>query len=276
MHLDRTRAQEQLAGDLPIGPSGGHHPDDLDLSAGQTAVLELRGGSLPEPPFGPLAQCAERARRAGWRAALRRVVEPSGTRRRGAPPPPPAGQQQPGRPPRGAAIPRVRMVRRTPAAVPARVRTGRWPALRSRRSAQFRPEHARAQTSAHPDQRRPRSERGPLHRHEYRRHRRTRRRTSWPSAVVRSQSVVLQSASTAPAGPSSDRPPTASPPPHCPQWLVPNRTAAPSPQARFAVRWSPLPAAAGGPVWFGRASRVWIRAGRWRRRGREPRHRRTQ
>ena len=61
MHLDGARAQEQLARNLPIGPSGGHHPDDLYLAAGQTAALELRGRSLTKPPFGTLAQCVERA-----------------------------------------------------------------------------------------------------------------------------------------------------------------------------------------------------------------------
>ena len=62
MHLDGARAQEQLARNLLIGPTGGHHPDDLHLAAGQTAVLELRGRSLAKPPFRPFAQCAERAR----------------------------------------------------------------------------------------------------------------------------------------------------------------------------------------------------------------------
>ena len=74
MHLDRTRAQKQLACDLPIGPSGGHHPDDLHLAAGQAAVLELRGRSLTQPPFGLLAQGAERG---GELVGQRLRAEPS-------------------------------------------------------------------------------------------------------------------------------------------------------------------------------------------------------
>src|SRR4029450_3746745 len=56
VHLDRTRAQKQLAGDLPIGPSRGHHPDDLSLAAGQAAVFELRRRPVTSAPEGRRAQ----------------------------------------------------------------------------------------------------------------------------------------------------------------------------------------------------------------------------
>ena len=61
MHIDRTRAQKQVPGDLPVGPSGGHHLQDLQFPAGQAAVVQLSGTSLAQPSFGPLPQRTEGA-----------------------------------------------------------------------------------------------------------------------------------------------------------------------------------------------------------------------
>jgi len=61
MHVDRTRAQKQFPGNLPVGPASGHHLQDLQLPAGQAAVVQLSGASLAQPSFSPLPQPTEGA-----------------------------------------------------------------------------------------------------------------------------------------------------------------------------------------------------------------------
>ena len=59
MHIDRTRAQKQFPGDLPVGPASCNHPQDLQFPARQAAVVQLRGTSLAQPSFSSLPQRTE-------------------------------------------------------------------------------------------------------------------------------------------------------------------------------------------------------------------------
>ena len=229
MHLDRTRAQEQLAGDLPVGPARGHHPQDLQFPAGQAAVgPAARRVRLPSRRSGrsPSALRAPASWLASGFAPSRRAVRYAATRCSTASSRRPAAA-------RTAAARRCDSARSNGASWPCSSTSARanWSAgllERSRRAAPFRPARATARTSPRPDRRQPRSGPARRRRPEYRRRRRTRRRTSSPSAAAGSHSAGPRFASSVRAAPSSDRPPTAWRPRRCPRWPAPSWTAAPS------------------------------------------------
>src|SRR4029453_944838 len=56
VRFHRTRAQEQLTGNLPAGMAHGNQPDDLDFPPGEIAVGGLRQRATTEAPFGSFAQ----------------------------------------------------------------------------------------------------------------------------------------------------------------------------------------------------------------------------
>src|SRR6266496_1931724 len=53
VHLDGTRAQEQLPGDLPVGEPGGDQADDFNFPAGQAAMRVLGCRTPAESPLRP-------------------------------------------------------------------------------------------------------------------------------------------------------------------------------------------------------------------------------
>jgi hypothetical protein len=54
-------AEEQLAGDLPVGVAHGDQPDNLDLAAGEAAVGHLDDRPPAEPPLGLFAEIGQAA-----------------------------------------------------------------------------------------------------------------------------------------------------------------------------------------------------------------------
>jgi hypothetical protein len=55
VHVDGTRAEEELAGDLAIGASHGHVTQDLELAAREAARPEVGERAVTDPLVDPLA-----------------------------------------------------------------------------------------------------------------------------------------------------------------------------------------------------------------------------
>jgi hypothetical protein len=59
VHVDRARAHEQLAGDLPVRAAHGQQSHDVKLPAGQAFARELLGLPAAEPAVGLLAELGQ-------------------------------------------------------------------------------------------------------------------------------------------------------------------------------------------------------------------------
>ena len=63
MHVDRARAEEELARDLPVRSPDRDQAHDLEFAPGQPATLEVAGGAPAEVPLGMLAESGEVCRK---------------------------------------------------------------------------------------------------------------------------------------------------------------------------------------------------------------------